>query len=225
MSESNDTIPAMLNSSQQQRLHWSAMITTLMGFVIVLNGGLWTYFVIEYIKVVGAQPTLIIVPSVVSSITLGLWRIYTRYLDTEIVSLYPEIIFYEASLSVPRDFGLSGYLIRKVSPVSTIICSRYSPMNKARVIRNLVKAKRIGNRGHARIDQITLSFIGLTLIASIGSLWWVYSHSPLETQYCVIYIILVCFIIAGLSFVIIAMQCFQKNPSVKLIQEIIKHTI
>jgi len=220
---SQDNIKALLTSAQQQRHHWSAMITTLMGFVIVLNGGLWSYFLLEYIRVAGERPTLFLIPSAVSAITLGAWRIYTRYLDDQIASLYSELIFYEASLSVPSNFGTSGYLIKNVPQVKPILESELLPEKKAKAIKMLAEAKRIGNRGHVTIEIATLVFIFLTLVGSLVSLWWVYVYpkAPFELPelpYLIVYILCLIFILIGIVLVIVALYN-QKNPTTKLVND------
>ena len=220
---SEDKIRSLLNSAQQQRRHWSTMIITLMGFVIVLNGGLWSYFLTEYIKGGGAQPTLVLIPSAVSATTFGLWRIYTRSLDKQIAYLYSELVYYEARLAVPHNFGISAYLTRSVPHIETILDSELEPEKKAKAIESLAKAKRIGSRGHARIEKWILNFIVLTLIGSIVALWrvYIYEKATLELPYLIVYIVCLAFIVLGIVLVVIALT-YQRDPSPKLISAIMK---
>lgn len=217
---SQDNIRSLLNSAQQQKHHRSAMITTLMGFVFILNGGLWSYFLIEYIKVAGEQPTLFLIPSAVSAISLGGWRIYTRYLDNQLASLYSELIFYEARLSAPYDFGESGYLIRNVPRVKPILESELQPEKKSKAIAILAESKHIGSRGHDTIEIVTLCFIVLTLVGSLLSLWWI--KERLEFPYVTVYFVCLMAIVVGFALVLVSLCSHQRNPSTKLVADILE---
>jgi len=229
-----EDVRALLNSAQQQRLHWARTITMLIGFVVVLNAGLWSYFLIEYIKVDGALPSYILVPSAVSVITLGLWRIYTRYIDNHIASLYPELVYYEARLSVPPEMGISGYLIRNVPHIEAIIKRAVPPDKKREAIACLVKRNRVGSRGHDKIERTTLGFITITLIASILSLWRVWDSikimlASVELSLESVALLLTIFysacfvgIFLGLALVLFAKLSNQRNPEEGLVKKILK---
>lgn len=217
-----DNILSLLNLAQQQSMHWSTMITTLMGFIIVLNGALWSYFLIEYITGDATQPTLMCIPSAISAVTLGLWRLYTRYLDNQIAHLYSEILYYEVMLSTPHNSGVSGYLCRHVPFIESIITSKLEPLKKAEAIESLAKAKRIGNRGHALIDLGVLGFIVFTLVASVFAFWWVFIHkgNNLELYNGLGYVVCLILILFGILLVFFALHN-QRNPSRDLITKVI----
>lgn len=214
---SEDNARAMLNSAQQERLHWSAMITTLMGFAVLINVGIWSYFLSEYIKLGGALPSYILIASAVSALTLGGWRLYTHYIDNQLAALYPELLLYEAKMSVPSDLGVSGYLIRNVPHIKPILEGKLSDEKRSKAIAFLAESKRIGHRGHRMIDLATLFFIILTLLESLVSLWRVNSFAG--TLY------LICFIgiVVGLALTIFALSYYQKNPSTKLIDDTLEN--
>jgi len=214
-----DNFRVLMESAQNQRRHWSAMMTNIMGFFIALFGGIWIYFLFEYLKDAGARPSYLLIPSGISAIILGLWRAYARYLDNRIADTYPELIFYEASLSCPCNFGVTGYLNKNVPNIKPIIQGNFSPEKKANAISILAESKHIGERGNRTIEYICASFILITLIASLGSIWWI--RDTLQSQFLILYIICLGLIVLGLIITLISIFSNQKDPSEKLVKEII----
>ena len=94
MASASETKAAIwLNTAQQQHLHWSTMITALMGFTIVVVAGIWSYLMPNYIEVAAAKPAYLLAGAAASSLLLMLWRMYTHYLDNIIAGLYPELVY------------------------------------------------------------------------------------------------------------------------------------
>jgi hypothetical protein len=207
---------ALANLTQQQRLHWSTMITTLMGFTAVINVGIWSYFLSEYINVAGGLPSYILIGSAVSSVTLGLWRIYSRYIDNQIAALYPELVLYEARMTAPLDLGTSGYLVRNVPNLKPIFEAKLTEEKRSKAIAMLVESKSIGNRGHKVLDLATLSVVIILFIGTLLSLWRVsFLMNP-------IYIICLIGIVSGLVLVIVALCHYQSNPSPELVEDVLQ---
>lgn len=213
---SEENARALANLRQQERLHWSTMITTLMGFTAVINVGIWSYFLSEYIKVAGALPSYILIGSAISAITLGLWRIYTRYLDSQIAPLYSELMLYEARMSVPPGLGVSGYLARNVPSLRPILEAELSEDKKSKAIADLAKSKNIGSRGHSLLDVATLCLVVILLIGSLVSL------SRVDSFCEPIHVVCLVLVVAGLAFTVTAWRCYQKNPSPKLVEDILQ---
>jgi len=92
--------------------------------------------------------------STISIVLLVLWRWYTRYLDNGIANLYPELIFFEGKLSCPPQYATSSYLKRNLGSAGDLL-DPLSFEQKSQVVAQLVKEKRIGDRGHAVINWLT----------------------------------------------------------------------
>ena len=204
---------ALLSWAQQERLHRSTMITTVMGFIVIINVAMWSYFLPQYIAYGGGSPTYILIPSFVSAITLAGWRHYTHLLDNQIARLYSELVYYQARLSIPPNFGIGGYLVNNVKHLEGIIDGGLSATNKSKAIEILVKSKRIGRRGQSLIDSFTSIFIAVTLIISLISLCRV--ASTIEEQFVPLYIVLLSGIVVGLALAIAPLACYHRNPSEK----------
>lgn len=101
-----DNARALLTSTQQLRTDWSSVITSHLGIAITVNIALWAYFLKSYVEVPLDTQCLLIV-SGISSLLLGLWRFYTRYIDNHLAALYPELLQYEGILGVPAEKGTS----------------------------------------------------------------------------------------------------------------------
>jgi len=115
----------LLQSTQQLRTHWAGMITQHLGFAITANLVIWSYFLKSYVDSLTGQsqvqPLYILVAAALSSILLGLSRLFTHWLDDNIAELYPDFLLYESRLAVPPDRGTSGYLIRLVPKVNLVL--------------------------------------------------------------------------------------------------------
>ena len=208
-----DDARALLQSAQQLRTHWSGVIVTHIGYAIMINVAIWSYFLKSYfdsLAVPGkAQPSYIVIAAALSAILLGLWRLYTRYIDNHIAGLYPDFLLYEGTLSVPSDHGTSGYLIRAIPRVKPIL--ELTPEQKLKGIKILVESKRIGRRGHLAID-VCVFFILLGMSAVSFLL-----RDELQCS-----VAIACFIGIGIGFLcfVIGFFRYQRNPSKGFIEKI-----
>lgn len=207
----------LLQSTQRLRTHWSSVITTHIGYTLMVNVAIWSYFLKSYIDSLTVSsevyPSYIVLAAALSSMTLGMWRLYTHYIDNHIAGLYPDFILYESILSVPSDRGTSGYLVRAVPIVDLLLLDKdLTNEQKLEGISTLVKSKRIGRRGHLTIDVLTLVvLIGMSAIS-------LSLRSELQSSLAV-----GCFtgIYIGLSFTLFGLFFYQKNPSKRFIEEIL----
>jgi len=162
---------ALLQSTQNLRLAWSSALTSLIGYTMIANVAIWSYFLKAYVDALNSnlntQSNYIIIAASVSSILIGLWRLYTRYIDNQIANLYPDFLLYEGTLSVPPDHGSCGYLIRNVPNVDLILNANINLDKKINGIKELVERKCIGNRGHILFDIFAIVIIVMLLAASI----------------------------------------------------------
>lgn len=210
---------SLLRSTQQLRTHWSGVITSHLSLAITINAGIWSYFIKSYLDSSSKGSTdalsYIAFSGGISTILLGLWRLYTRYLDDNIANLYPDFLLYEGVLNVPVDRGTSGYLIRNVPHVDGILKGNFTLEKKAEAIAKVVRSKRIGSRGHWFIDLfvfvISLVIFSVTITFSM--------ERKLECPTSLITLIIMGI---GILFLIIGILRYQRNPSKEFIEEIIK---
>jgi len=209
---------ALIQSTQQLRTYWSGVITTHIGYAIMVNLAIWSYFLKSYIDSLTvpseAQPLYVLFASAISAITLGAWRLYTHYIDQYIAGLYPDFLLYESILSVPSNYGTSGYLIKAVHGVDLILLANDLTIEqKLEGISTLVKSKRIGSRGHLVFDIFVLVIILGMLIKA-----YLLLQSELQSS-----LSIACFagICIGFLFVLIGLFFYQRNPSKKLIEQVL----
>jgi hypothetical protein len=213
-----DDVRALLQSTQALRTHWSGIIITYVGYAIVVNVAIWSYFLKAYMDSIaapsGSQPLYLGVAAAISSTLLGLWRLYTRHVDDHIAGLYPDFLLYEAKLSVPPTHQTSGYLVKAVRNVKCILLDEdLTPEQKLDAIRTLVKSKRIGRRGHLWFDL----FVVAAILAMFGG-----SLYALRSDLCSLSAI-GCFsgIAFGLLLTLFEFFFYQREPSKKFIQKIL----
>jgi hypothetical protein len=214
-----DDARALHQSTQQLRTHWSGVITTHIGYAIVINVAIWSYFLKTYVDSLaapsGGQPLYIGIASALSSILLALWRLYSRYIDNAIAGLYPDFLLCEGILSVPAEHQTSGYLIRAVPNASPILLDNVlQPKQKVEGIRNLVLSKRIGRRGHLWFDLSVLIVISVMFGASLFVL-----RSDLRS-----FSAIACFIgigIGGLCTTLFEFFYYQREPTKEFVQKVL----
>lgn len=214
-----DDARTLLQSTQELRTHWSGVITSHFGYAIALNVAIWSYLLKSYIDSLAAssqsQPSYIVLAAGLSAILLGVWRVYTHEIDDYIAALYPDFLLYESILSVPYDHGTSRYLIKAVPNVRLILLdNELTPEQKLKGITALAELRRVGTRGHFRIDFFTLVIIfamfevGLLSLSKLPPLPWL-----AFAYFFLIYI--------GVFLTLFAMLYYQKKPSEKLIQRML----
>jgi len=208
----------LLASTQQLRTHWSGVITSHFSLSLTVNVAIWSYFVTSYVDSMKnsstAETTFLFLASALSSSLLGLWRLYTRHIDDHIANLYPDFLLYEGVLQVPPDRSTSGYLIKAVTGLDRILLSEQLGLErKVEVISELIKSKRVGNRGHFSIDLFALIAIILMSLLSLFLFW------PLSWK---LELLFLAGNTIGLISVIAAMKCFQRNPCGKQLDDLLR---
>lgn len=209
-------IRTSLAIANQTRASTSGAIVNLHGFVVGANAIVWSSLIVGYISIGGGLPLFVIIGSTTSAITVGLWRIYVQYLDSQIASLYPEIVLYEAMLSiVPRLTGIRAHLTFNCQNLRGIFISNLTPEQQAQVVENLIHRRSIGYRGHLLFNIGAVAFILILLGISVGSVFYI--KAP-WTWY---YIVSVIFIVIGLALVIYAWARGQKDPDENTVSDAI----
>jgi len=163
----------------------------------------------------------IIVAAGLSCVVLAGWRWYVRYLDNYISKLYPEIMLYEQVLGMPFDAGIAGYLSSQKT-IADVLPTLYRHQRQ-QLVKQLVKDRRVGRRGHLVFDVIVLVFISLFILLALIDIYslhtygslpelvkWNVKNLPILASKWVGYVL----IGAGLIIQIrTTFFCYQKNPS------------
>ena len=110
----------LLSIAQQRRQHLSTVIQALNGLAITIISGIWTFFLKSFLdesSLVNAAATpqpfafsYIVAAAGISATVMALWRWYTKYLDSSIADIYPEILRYEQVLGIGGDAGVARYI-------------------------------------------------------------------------------------------------------------------
>jgi hypothetical protein len=165
-------IQALLGSAQQLRTHWSSLITHVMNFAILTNVAVWTLFIQAYIGSFRETQiwdhAYLALASTVSIVLLFLWRWYTKYLDSNIAHLYPELIYFEGELSCPSRYGTSAYLKRNLGKAGGCLHKITDYKQKAEVVARLVEKKLMGGRAHDIINWLILALVVILALIVFG---------------------------------------------------------
>ena len=216
--DDSNKVSALLASTQQLRTHWSGLIINIMGFTIVANLAIWSFFIQPYITIFNAteywEHSYLAFASTVSLVLLFLWRLYTRKLDLGVANLYPDLIYFEGELSCPPDYGISGYLKRELGDAGDFLQSNdLTSEQKSKVASRLVKERLIGARGHKIINWITLlmMLVLVWIVFSLGifELGEANEHGIVRTNFKII-----CGIFSGFSFIgmVVLMLRWPRKP-------------
>jgi hypothetical protein len=205
MNEEQQNAGVLLQTLTALRIHWSTVITNHFGYIITASSLIWAYFLHSYFtdQFVRGDPLLILVPGAITAILIGVWRCYTHYIDNEIVELYPEIVRCELLLSVPPDQGIIGYLCKHVPSLTRELAAENDVADKIDSIKQAIKHKKIGYRGHLRFDILSLVVI-LSFIV-IGCLKGLSGIDDLVLGLCAIGFA------TGIFFVILGIYIGQKD--------------
>jgi hypothetical protein len=236
---------ALLNIAQQQRQHWSTLITSIMGFTVAFVSAIWAFSLPEYIKDIHNNfysPLWLVVGASITSVIVVLWRFYTRYIDNKLAHNFPEIIYYEALLEVPIHTGLTAYLINMDQTRAKVIAKSnktvadlfssstgLTPLQKFKAVEWLVDARKIGDRGHRSLDIGALLYVLLMVLGSIIVWCITCSSNPSNcptTSGCLfifLYSTLYLFIFICLIFMSIILCLNHSNPKSEHINKAINH--
>jgi hypothetical protein len=160
----DETARALMSGEHSRRRGYlTNVITSFNGLAIMGTLSIWAFFV-KWELLLGDNPspemfsTEVAWASSISSILIGLWRLYVRFLDGAIIQLYPAIYICERAL-IPEE-----------------ICTMKSPnkiksISRVKNYENLdwvtVCYKDFGGRGHHLIDSIAFFFVVLFGMISI----------------------------------------------------------
>lgn len=90
-----------------------------------------------------------------TSLLLGLWRLYVRYVDNTITHLYPAIARYEDVLGIPpEDSSLLGLRLK---------------FGSLELIREKIKSREIGTRKHLLFDWVALIVVSGMAAATLAT--------------------------------------------------------
>lgn len=196
---------AQLASLQQLRTHWSGVITSHLGLALTINIGVITYFLKAYIdSTISGLPqyTLLFSLSALTSIILGLWRLYTHYIDNSIANLYPDFLKCEYTIGLSNKEGTMNYLKRELSNTEKILDSeKLTFKEKLDFISELIKIKRIGTRGHLPIDLFSLS---IQIVLMSMAIWL--GFDKMKTIDCILTMIS----FLGILFTVLGVIRYQK---------------
>jgi hypothetical protein len=216
-----DSVQALLASTQQLRVHWAGNITTHFMTALTVNVALWSYFLTSYFHAPGStsyvssvyQDGYLLVVSGLSSILFGLWRWSTRRADHFVATLYPDLLLYEGLLGAPPTRSTSGYLCTAVPNIRLVLESDMPLQEKVDTIADLVRKRRIGDRGHRYIDV----FVLVTLIITSGMSLWLFGNAIYACAVDIWFVFLLGNGV-GLWGAISAMTQYQRNPGREMIE-------
>ena len=202
-----DNIRAHLAIASQQRASMTGSMINLHGFVVGANAVIWSSLIVAYISVGARLPSYVFLGTVVSALSIGLWRLYVHYLDNQITHLYPEIVLYECLSSVTNHpTGVRAHLVWNCPILNNIFTSGLSPEQQADIVKTLVRQRSIGNRGHRLFDVIAVITILVLICFSIWSVEYI------NADWKWYYFAALAVITFGLALVKIAYCKGQKNP-------------
>ncbi|PKB58004.1 MAG: hypothetical protein BZY73_00355 [SAR202 cluster bacterium Casp-Chloro-G3] len=216
---SDENLRTMLQVTYQFRNSLVDRMNNFFGYGLALTSAVWTLAIGVFID--GAlsrkaqEPiefAILAVAAGTSSIFLLLFRWYSHWFDNQVVDLYPELLSYETSLNVPTERGISGYLRRVVTPTRQIFSStaRLTDEQRVAAVKELVQNRRVGTRGHGRIDIGVLIFILTTGIVFCLLPFQITAWKPSLPWIPIIFGSITAFFF--FSFLIMVCFRFQKNP-------------
>lgn len=220
----NENARALLAGLYQQRLHWSTMITTLMGFTLAGNAAIGT-FIGSYIAQGAGRPAFYLVAAAVSAIMVGFWRFYSRYLDDSVAHLYPEIFAYERKLGVPNSAGIWRYLSDNIKSIRIISDDARFNIDKTYIALDyLARNKKMGRRGHILFDIASIVYVVFLIGMGVFALRYSYEFNKwsfiieesgkVSANYnFIFYSICGLLMLISLIFIIVEFFVFQRAPS------------
>ncbi len=169
----SDEARSFLQSTQQMRALWAGVISRDVVFIIAFIAAVWSYFLKAYIDSASNSPdnglAFLAVAAGLSSILLGWWRLYTHYIYSRIVDLYPDLLLCENILGVEPYRGTAGYLQRTIPRLRRILGeNELNPNQQQAAISFLVESKSLGRRSHLVLDFIGIALIITMFVLCIG---------------------------------------------------------
>jgi hypothetical protein len=210
----SDEARSFLQSSQQMRAVWSGIISRNFVFTIAFIVAIWSYFLKAYIESgsnnLANGLSFLAVAAGLTSIMLGLWRLYTRYIYNRVAGLYPDLLLSEKNLGIEPHRGISGYLQRSIPRLRQVLGEKYlNSEQKLDVIAFLVNRKSLGRKSHIVLDFIVIALIITLFVLCIGV------HANIQLPLAIGTIIAT---IIGFLLVLCGMLAFQRYPSQSIIK-------
>jgi hypothetical protein len=214
----------LLSLREQQRNHWSGILNNLLGFIIIASAAIWGFFGHSYSVNIG-HPAItglfFLIAGGISSLILGLWRLYAHYIDDHITQLYPEILPYEGQLGVAPISGIWGYLTRYIAAFrKSLLLDSLNLEQKVELVRKLGKLKLLSSRGHLVFDISVLVLIACFIAFSFHILGKYYEgYLSVHPPYYVLLPLIV--MLCGLALASVALGAFHRSPTRTEIERII----
>ena len=208
-----DNARVLLQSTQSVRTLWAGAISRDFVYAVALIAAIWTYFLKGYVESFSTNPSVafsyLAVAAGLSSLILGLWRVFTRHTYDRIAGLYPDLLVCEQILGLEPNQGTAGYLRRTIPRLSRILLGEeLSPNQKSEAVAFLVRKKSMGRLSHLVIDIIVIAIIIAMFVLCVSI------YSKIQLPLAVGSIIA---IILGLLLLVFSMLSFQRYPSQALI--------
>ena len=213
----SDDARVMLQSTQRVRTLWSGSISRDFVYAVGLNAAIWTYFLKAYVESLSSNPSqgfsYLAVAAGLSSLTLGLWRVFTSHTYGRIAGLYPDLLLCEQSLGVETNQGTAGYLSRTIPRLSRILSGEeLNPNQKSEAVSFLVRKRSMG-----RLSHIVINITVLTVIVGMFVLC-ISMYSKIQLSLAIAWIIST---FLGFLLLVFSMLSFQRYPSQAVITEAI----
>ncbi|UCF01143.1 MAG: hypothetical protein JSV14_12255 [Deltaproteobacteria bacterium] len=207
----------LLQSTQRVRTLWAGVISRDFVYAVGLNAAIWTYFLQAYVESLASKPSLgfsyLAVAAGLSSLILGLWRVFTSHTYGRIAGLYPDLLLCEQSLGVETNQGTAGYLSRTIPRLSRILSGEeLNPNQKSEAVSFLARKKSMGRLSHVVIDITVLAVIVGMFVLCISM------YSKIQFSLAIGSIIAT---LLGFLLLLFSMLSFQRYPSQAVISEAI----
>ena len=207
----------LLQSTQRVRTLWAGAISRDFVYAVALNAAIWTYFLQSYVETLSSNPSegfaYLAVAAGLSSLILGLWRVFTSHTYDRIAGFYPDLLLCEQSLGVEINQGTGGYLGRAIPRLSRILSGEELNSNqKSEAVSFLVRKKSMGRLSHIIINITVLVVIVGMFVLCISM------YSKIQLSLAIGSIIAT---LLGFLLLLFSMLSFQRYPSQAVITEAI----
>ncbi len=209
----SDEARSFLQSTQQMRALWAGVISRDFVLIIAFIVAIWSYFLKAYIEWASNSPdnglAFLAVAAGLSSILVGLWRLYTHYIYNRLAGLYPDLLLCENILGIEQYRGTAGYLQRSIPRLRRILGgNELNPNQQQEAIAFLVERKGLGRR-----SLLVLDFIGIALIIMMFVLC-ISVHNKIQLALAAGTIIAT---ILGFVLILCGIFTFQRYPSQSIV--------
>ncbi len=205
----SDNARVLLQSTQSVRTLWAGAISRDFVYAVAVNAAIWTYFLKGYVESFSTNPSeafsYLAVAAGLSSLILGLWRVFTRHTYDRIAGLYPDLLVCEQILGLEPKQGTAGYLRRTIPRLSRILSGEELNLKqKSEAVAFLVRKKSMGRLSHVVTESIVIAIIIAMFVLCVSI------YSKIQLPLAVGSIIA---IILGFLLLVFSMLSFQRYPS------------